>query len=291
MQYNNKQYSINNNHKRKNQQHSIILNLNNHFFKKLQQLLYVLKEKLVYDLIEAQKGFLKIKIFCHSQNTIHIIKKHARNWIMYRVKESYQQKIISQLQSKPSVAPNDLTSHMLSPTGILPVKEWKILKCSGDGNCLFRAISSQLYGNQNFYPNVRNEIVKYIQDNRSRFEADVLIDHMTLDEYIEIIKKDGSWGGNTVLLASSELYFKQVFIYNYIKNDDNLMQIQSFHEEDCEFKGAIRLFYNNNHFDSIIKMPQLFITKGLQNQNENFHYAPESKDIRHTHAMQPLPIH
>lgn len=66
----------------------------------------------------------------------------------------------------------------------LPKSEWRILKCKGDGNCLYRAISNQIYGNQSFYPKVKNEITEFIKIHRNWFEKDIAEDNTSLEKYI-----------------------------------------------------------------------------------------------------------
>ena len=43
------------------------------------------------------------------------------------------------------------------------------IKILGDGNCLYRCLSLFLLGNDQFYDNIKEEIIKWIDNNRAQF--------------------------------------------------------------------------------------------------------------------------
>jgi len=145
------------------------IDLNSLLFNKLRRLLNYLQSPLIYDEISANKGIMKIKVYCYNKFVLNGIKRRASKWIMYQIKESPQNDV--SLHSNSAIInfadKNDIESEMLEN---LSVNEWQILKCLGDGNCLFRAISNQVYGKYSFYNKVRSEIVDFIKLKRSRFE-------------------------------------------------------------------------------------------------------------------------
>lgn len=47
-------------------------------------------------------------------------------------------------------------------------------KISGDGNCLFRALSYLKYSNEDSHENIRRELVKYMGDNRKTFSTNLM---------------------------------------------------------------------------------------------------------------------
>jgi len=242
--------SINNKHYNNKQRYNIILTLNDYFFDKLRKLLYKLKEGLLYEELSASTGIIIIKVWLSNKRNFNIIKQRARKWIIYRKKEPVNKYEAMKDELK---SPANMNKTEQNSKSNLSLQQWRTLKCVGDGNCLFRAISNQVYGKQSFHPKVRNEIVKYIQSERSHFENDITKEQTTFEDYIEAIQKPSSWGGNTVLIAASELYSKQIFIYNYIKNDLYYRQIQSINENAAGLNGVMRLLYSSNHFDVIVK--------------------------------------
>lgn len=61
-------------------------------------------------------------------------------------------------------------------------------KSGGDGNCLFRSISDQLYGNQEHFSEIRKVCMDYITYEKDFFSDYVIED---IDEYIQRKKQDG----------------------------------------------------------------------------------------------------
>ena len=61
----------------------------------------------------------------------------------------------------------------------------------GDGNCLFRSISDQLYGQETFHQQIRQLCMKYILHEKVFFQNYIVED---VEEYVERKSKDGEWG-------------------------------------------------------------------------------------------------
>ena len=78
----------------------------------------------------------------------------------------------------------------------------KIVKIFGDGNCLYRCLSYFLLGNDQFYVEIKNEIIKWIENNREEFDeffGDDDANNKSKEELAEeeynYIKSKDSWGG------------------------------------------------------------------------------------------------
>jgi hypothetical protein len=101
-----------------------------------------------------------------------------------------------------------------------------IVEMTSDGNCLFRALSDQLYGDygHRHYDIVRQEICNYMALRESEFvHFLVLDDHdakrlgeedaSSYQDYIDQMRTDGEWGGNVELVATSRLYQRNITVY------------------------------------------------------------------------------
>ena len=97
---------------------------------------------------------------------------------------------------------------------------YKIIKMDADGNCLFRALSDQLFGDGGArHEEVRRAVCDYIADRKEDFEPFLLGDDddedvMDIDVYIETMMEDGSYGGDVELNAASKLYRRNIKIYS-----------------------------------------------------------------------------
>jgi len=64
----------------------------------------------------------------------------------------------------------------------------------GDGNCLFRAIADQIEGNEKLHRKYRDETIDFIEQHKEDY-APFVEDDETIDQYVNDLRKDGTWGG------------------------------------------------------------------------------------------------
>lgn len=127
----------------------------------------------------------------------------------------------------------------------------------GDGNCLFRSISDQIYGTENSHDILRAKCMEYIEVEKEFFSKFIDCD---FEEYIEMKRTSGVWGDDIELQALSELYSRPIEIYSH-----SIHPLKTFHENSSTFnrieslnedKGThypIRLSYHGKaHYNSII---------------------------------------
>ncbi|QRV85454.1 OTU-like cysteine protease [Ceratobasidium sp. AG-Ba] len=74
----------------------------------------------------------------------------------------------------------------------------------GDGNCLFRALSDQIYGTPNEHLPLRVEICNFMAAHPERFEAFV-DDDQGLDRHLSAMRRSGTYGGHLELTAFAQL--------------------------------------------------------------------------------------
>lgn len=89
---------------------------------------------------------------------------------------------------------------------------FSIHEMQADGNCLFRSLSDQLYGDYgNKHDLIRKDVCDFLQDNQEEFAVFLLLgehdeDVCDFDTYVGKMKEDGEWGGNVELVAAARLY-------------------------------------------------------------------------------------
>ena len=81
---------------------------------------------------------------------------------------------------------------------------------SGDGNCLFRSLSDQYYGNPDEYERVRAEVVAYLRLHVDEFS--IFVDE-DWNEYVERMARDGTYGDNLEIVAFAQGNGVDVKIY------------------------------------------------------------------------------
>ncbi|CAK5270915.1 unnamed protein product [Mycena citricolor] len=79
----------------------------------------------------------------------------------------------------------------------------------GDGNCLFRALSDQLYGTPSRHPQLRQDICNWIAHHKSRYEPFVE-DERGIDEHLRCMRENATYGGHMELSAFAHLMRRNV---------------------------------------------------------------------------------
>ena len=71
-----------------------------------------------------------------------------------------------------------------------------------DGNCFFRALADQRYGDESRHAEVRRRVVARVEARREAF-APFVEDDETFDEYVERMARDGEWAGHLEVNAAT----------------------------------------------------------------------------------------
>ena len=93
-------------------------------------------------------------------------------------------------------------------------KGLKVFKIVDDGNCLFRSFAHQIYGDQSLHKIVRKKCCEYIAHHKQHFQIYLVTNiYRTMDEYLNSMREDRTWGGNFEIVALNELYQRPVEVY------------------------------------------------------------------------------
>ncbi|KAH9044957.1 hypothetical protein EDB83DRAFT_2406363 [Lactarius deliciosus] len=75
---------------------------------------------------------------------------------------------------------------------------------TGDGNCLFRALSDQLYGTESRHVQLRKDICDWIQSHSVRY-APFVDDERGLDVHLSLMRQPATYGGHLELSAFAHM--------------------------------------------------------------------------------------
>ncbi|VDI59099.1 Hypothetical predicted protein [Mytilus galloprovincialis] len=92
---------------------------------------------------------------------------------------------------------------------------------TGDGNCLFRAISYALSNRQEFFGNVRKAIVDHLMTNTEIFRSFLQPQFVTVEQHIQTLKMEEKnvWGTELEILACADLLKTDIYtFYNVVTN-------------------------------------------------------------------------
>mmetsp|Transcript_31103 Transcript_31103/g.50321 ORF Transcript_31103/g.50321 Transcript_31103/m.50321 type:complete len:450 (-) Transcript_31103:292-1641(-) len=125
-----------------------------------------------------------------------------------------------------------------------------------DGNCLFRAIADQIYGDPSMHEAVRKLCCDYMERNRDHFSQFVTEDFR---EYVRRKRQDRCFGNHIEMQAMAEMYNRPIHVYAY-----NTQPINIFHGAYSTNEPPLRLSYHaNNHYNSVIDPNAATVGVGL----------------------------
>jgi len=172
----------------------------------------------------------------------------------------------------------------------LKAKGLEIRRMQGDGNCLFRAVSLQIYGDPSWHGEVRKHVVNYMKSERIYFSQFIIENY---NDYINRMANDGCFGSNPEIQAMVEVYNRAVEVYqcppesvessgssslskvnssssssaSLAPKPPETEKIEPMNTFQCSYKTAnppIRLLYSNgNHYDAIVDPYEATVGIGL----------------------------
>ena len=146
-----------------------------------------------------------------------------------------------------------------------------------NGNCMFRALSHQLFGTDEFHGQLRQMLLAVIQSNHTIYEP-YWIEHtpsgiVEFDEHVKSLAKAGSWGTHVELQATSDCFNIPVYV-----SSSNLCHIIRWEKKAVPrhhstinlpalnimptfpfTSNHLELFYSSSHYQSVV--PRLKDTK------------------------------
>ncbi|XP_032781657.1 OTU domain-containing protein 5-B isoform X1 [Daphnia magna] len=136
-------------------------------------------------------------------------------------------------------------------------KRGYIIKRMGeDGACLFRAVSDQIYGDQEMHSMVRKHCMDYIDANGDYFSQ-----YMTEDfaAYVSRKRLENVHGNHIEMQAMSEMYNRHIEVFCYSVDPINIFHGK--HQTDDE---PIRLSYHRGvHYNSLVDPYKATVGVGL----------------------------
>jgi len=132
-----------------------------------------------------------------------------------------------------------------------------IIKRMGeDGACLFRAVSDQVYGDQEMHSTIRKHCMDYIAANGDYFSQ-----YMTEDftAYVDRKRLENVHGNHIEMQAMSEMYNRHIEVFCY-----SIEPINIFHGAHQTDNEPIRLSYHRGvHYNSLVDPFKATVGVGL----------------------------
>ena len=146
----------------------------------------------------------------------------------------------------------------------------RIMEIPGDGNCLFRAVAHQVYGDDSFHVLVREKCCDYMASDKLFFSNFVVGGLDFFEQYLRAKRTNSCWGDDPEIQAMCELYNRPAEIWAFDHNS-GARKLRTFHSGDGASSSSssssssvrasdrnsggtpMRLsFYGGGHYDSIV---------------------------------------
>ncbi|XP_044506335.1 OVARIAN TUMOR DOMAIN-containing deubiquitinating enzyme 6-like [Mangifera indica] len=151
---------------------------------------------------------------------------------------------------------DDLERERQFEIDIRRAKGFEVKRMLEDGNCLFRAVADQVYGDSESYDLARQMCIDYMERERDHF-SQFITEGFT--SYCKRKRRDKVYGNNVEIQALSEMYNRPIHIYSYSTEPINI-----FHGSYNTDMPPIRLSYHHgNHYNSLVDPRRLTIGAGL----------------------------
>jgi len=123
----------------------------------------------------------------------------------------------------------------------------EMVEQEGDGNCLFRAVSLQIYGDSEVHMDVRRRCLDFMAKDEAHF-SEFVVDEPFM-QYILRKRQNGVHGNNPEIQAISELYNRPVEVF-VPSNGATPINIFQAAYKTCD--APLRLSYHDgNHYNAV----------------------------------------
>ena len=149
------------------------------------------------------------------------------------------------------------------------------ISTDADGNCLYKAISLLIYGNQDCYIQIKLSVLFILIEYEEYFRniLKVTSPEYSFEKLIEDVSQTNSWGNEYTQLAISIVFNRPLNIYLFDKNNQPIY-IHQFcvNNLQLEKEKSINLAHKIHHFVALLPIVEKFIsTQPKTNQFiENF---------------------
>lgn len=133
---------------------------------------------------------------------------------------------------------------------VLKLYQAQLRPIEADGNCQFRALSLQLYGEQTHHSLLRQRIVQQLRKEQDSYSPYVQGDY---DDYCQKMARSGEWGDNVTLQAACDMLGCEVRLLTDMPGSEyvELQPMQPPTAEVAQQRPLCLAFVTEVHYDAI----------------------------------------
>ncbi|XP_052206373.1 OVARIAN TUMOR DOMAIN-containing deubiquitinating enzyme 11 [Diospyros lotus] len=119
------------------------------------------------------------------------------------------------------------------------------LQIEGDGNCQFRALADQLFGDPDYHKHVRKDVIKQLKKFRKLYEGYVPLKYKS---YLKKMKKLGEWGDHITLQAAADRFGAKICLVTSFRDT---CYIEILPKDRNPTKELWLSFWSEVHYNSL----------------------------------------
>lgn len=119
-----------------------------------------------------------------------------------------------------------------------------------DGNCLFRSIADQIYGDSNKHSYLRKLVITYMKEHEEYIKLFLDDDDETFDDYVMKMSSDGEWGDNVELFCLSQVCHVNIVVHQ-VEGPRFVIKYESNDTNDNNNKIAHISYHGECHYNSV----------------------------------------
>ena len=154
----------------------------------------------------------------------------------------------------------------------------ELVDVQGDGNCSYRAVSVGLVGNEEYWRDLKNEVLKYIEDHKEILKLEFDADY--IDEAIRYHSAENNWADELIFLMTAHRYNLKLII------ESPSYPNSPIYNQECSNERILKLFIMN-----AIRKSKLYKQITVQNLKVNLVNIYKKKIYHWSmvhHISQPL---
>jgi len=149
-------------------------------------------------------------------------------------------------------------------TDIVQKYSRKIHRVAPDGNCLFRTLSHQAFGDQMYHTQMRKALVMLISNNMEKYRP-IYIGRNPFYDHVSSMSKDRIWGTQVEIQAAADYLKLPIYelMYDSVTSRHKWIAFKPRHIESMTEENMpqphfpfttdhIELLHNQYHYDSIV---------------------------------------
>lgn len=126
---------------------------------------------------------------------------------------------------------------------------FEIVPIKGDGACMFRAISHQLFGDESHHEFVRQQALQVITKDVDYYLADKTLEQR--EDYLQVMQQSDAWGDEAMLNACAQAFQLIIVLLHDFKSQAKPIRIEP-RKQTKQVTTIYMGFYHEMHYVALI---------------------------------------